>query len=388
MHLGLHYGLENTSHYKCFQPSDISDLALHFDLSDIATHWVSDQNQYIKLIPVAGNLSAGSTETLVLRTYADSMPGISTQTSANYSNLFNKPGVFNIGNELISYDNLSSTNDFVMSFTGIQRGLFGTTDANHSTNDVIDFLVSGAIVDPRCFDRVNKTIFLQTENSSDSGTQRVPIKSGGYYLSANTSDTTNFLGINNANKALFFDGADDVLTLNNQFTSTSLNSTYVFVVRIPNNSNANSGVNLDILFGGTDAGKSLMRLSKNNFRVRFNHDESATNAEHTLETNNTDNGTSSVQFPQDSLQVITLTKSGDALELYYNNVLVASETYTAVDSSITGALIQTLGRREDAGGSNDAYCEFGEFLYYDKALTLSERTELFNHLKNKWTGGL
>ena len=388
MHLCLHYGLENTSHYKCFQPSDISDLALHFDLSDIATHWVSDSQQYIKLIPVSGNLAEGSTGTLVLRTFADSMPGITTQTSAHYSNLLNKPGVFNIGNELISYDNCSTSSDAIIAFTGVQRGLFGTTDANHSTNDVIDFLVSGAIVDPRCFDRVNKTIFLQTENSSDSGTQRVPTSSGGYYLSANSDDTTNFLGINNANKALFFDGADDVLVLNNQFSSTSLNSTYVFVVRIPKNANANSTVNLDILFGGTDASRSMMRLSKNNLRVRFNHDESATNAEHTLETNNTNNGTSNVQFPFDSLQVITLTKSGNTLELYYNNVLVAAETYTAVDSSITGALIQTLGRREDSGGSSDAYCEFGEFLYYDKALDSTEQTELFNHLKNKWTGGL
>ena len=388
MHLGLHYGLENTSHYKCFQPSDISDLALHFDLSDIATHWVKDARQYILLIPVAGDLSAGSTETLALRTFSSSMPSISTQTSAHYSNLFNKPGVFKIGNELISYDNLTSSSSATMVFTGIQRGLFGTTDANHSTNDVIDFLISGAIVDPRCFDRVSKSNFLITENSSNTGTQRVPVQAGGYYLSANSDDTTNFLGINNANKALFFDGADDVLSLNGQFTSTSLDSTYVFVVRIPKNANASSTVSLDILLGGTDAGRAMMRLSLNNLRVRFNHDESATNAEQILETNNTNNGTTSAQFPFDSLQVIMLLKAGNVLQLLYNNVLVAAETYTAVDSNITGALIQTLGRREDSGGASDSFMEFGEFLYYDKVLTTPEYTELYNHLRDKWTGGL
>ena len=388
MHLGLHYGLENTSHYKCFQPSDISDLALHFDLSDIASYWVKDARQYILLVPVSGDLSLGSSGTLVLRTFSSSMPSISTQTSAHYSNLFNKPGVFKIGKELISYDNLTSSSDATMVFTGIQRTQFDTPEGNHSTNDVIDFLISGAIVDPRCFDRVNNSIFLSTESSSNTGTQRVPVQSGGYYLSSNSNDTTNFLGIHNANKALFFDGADDVLRLNNEFTSTSLDSTYVFVVRIPQNSNANSTVSLDILIGGLVAGRAMMRLSQNNLRVRFNHDNSATNAEQILETNNTNNGTTNVQFPFDSLQVIMLLKAGNVLQLLYNNVLVAAETYTAVDSNITGALIQTLGRRTDSGGSSDSFMEFGEFLYYDKILTTPEYTELYNHLRDKWTGGL
>ena len=388
MHLGLHYGLENTSHYKCFQPSDISDLALHFDLSDIASYWVKDQRQYILLVPVFGDLSGGSTGTLVLRTFSGSMPGISTQTSANYSNLFDKPGVFKIGKELISYDNLTSSDGSTMVFTGIQRALFDSSQGNHSTNDVIDFLISGAIVDPRCFDRVNKSIFLNAENSSNTGTQRVPVQAGGDYLSSNINDTTNFLGIHNANKALFFDGADDVLKLNNEFTSTSLDSTYVFVVRIPKNSNSNSAISLDILLGGTSGGRAMMRLSLNNLRVRFNHDGSATNSEQILETNNTNNGTTSVQFPFDTLQVIMLLKAGNVLQLLYNNVLVASETYTAVDSDITGALIETLGRREDSGGSSDSFMEFGEFLYYDKVLTTPEYTELYNHLRDKWTGGL
>ena len=145
MHLGLHYGLENTSHYKCFQPSDISDLALHFDLSDIASYWVKDARQYILLVPVSGDLSLGSSGTLVLRTFSSSMPSISTQTSAHYSNLFNKPGVFKIGKELISYDNLTSSSDATMVFTGIQRTQFDTPEGNHSTNDVIDFLISNSV---------------------------------------------------------------------------------------------------------------------------------------------------------------------------------------------------------------------------------------------------
>ena len=179
-----------------------------------------------------------------------------------------------------------------------------------------------------------------------------------------------------------------MLKLNNEFTSTSLDSTYVFVVRIPKNSNFNSAISLDILLGGTRGGRAMMRLSLNNLRVRFNHDGSATNSEQILETNNTNNGTTSVQFPFDTLQVIMLLKAGNVLQLLYNNVLVASETYTAVDSDITGALIETLGRREDSGGSSDSFMEFGEFLYYDKVLTTPEYTELYNHLRDKWTGGL
>lgn len=387
MHLGLHYGLENTSHYKCFQPSDISDLALHFDLSDIATHWVEEKFQYIKVQVSSGSFDVGSDE-VSLVCNSSYLYGTDT-TSANFNSIKDKPGVLKIENEYITYDSITIISAFTIKINKMGRGAFGSTEAAHANGVVANFLITDAKVDPRCFDRVGKSLFLDIESNPTSSSQSTPVKSGGYYLSSNSIDKTNFLGIHNANKALFFDGADDVLLIGNgQFTSTSLNSTYVFVLRIPNNSLGISQVNLDILLGGSDAGRSMMRISENAFRVRFNHDEGTTNAEQTLQTNNTDNGTSSVQFPQDSLQVITLTKNGNALELYYNNVLVAAETYTAVDSSVTGALIQAFGRREDAGGSNDAFCEYGEFLYYDKTLDSTERTELFNHLKNKWTGGL
>ena len=387
MHFGLTYGLENTSHFKSFQPSDLGNLSLHFDLSDIATHWVEDEFQYIKVRVVTGSFDVSS-DTVTLTCTSNELFGSDT-TSANFNNIKNVPGVFKIENEYITYDSINLISSAAITITGMGRGAFGSTEAAHADATVVNFLVTGAKVDPRCFDRVGKSIFLDIESNPTDNKQRTPTKSGGYYLSANTSDTTNFLGINNANSAMFFNGADDTLVLSTDYSLQQSRHTHVFVVRNPTNSNSVSARNLDILYGGDNAGRTLFRLSQNNLRVRFNDDGSATNAEDVITTNNTDNGTSSVQFLGDELNVIALTKDDNELMLlYYNGVLVGAETYATVDDSITGILMSHIGRREDRGGSADLWMELGEILIYDQTLSAAQVTELTSHLTTKWTGGL
>lgn len=387
MHFGLTYGLENTSHFKSFQPSDLGNLSLHFDLSDIATHWVEEEYQYIKVNAITGSFDVGS-DTVTLLCTSSYLYGSDT-TSANFDSIKDKPGVLKIDAEYITYDSISLISSSAMTINGMGRGAFGSTEAAHVNGRVANFLITNAKVDPRCFDRVGKSIFLDIESNPTSNKQSTPTKSGGHYLSANSFDTTNFLGINNANSAMFFNGADDTMVLSSDYNLQQSAHTHVFVVRNPINSNSSSARNLDILYGGDSASKSLIRLSQNNLRVRFNDDGSATNAEDVISTNNTNNSTSNVQFLGDELNVIVLTKSSsEVMNLYYNGILVGVETYATNDDSITGILISHIGRREDAGGSNDMWMEIGEILIYDTDLSTAQVTELTNHFKTKWTGGL
>ena len=76
------------------------------------------------------------------------------------------------------------------------------------------------------------------------------------------------------------------------------------------------------------------------------------------------------------------------MSLYYNGVLVGTETYATVDDSVTGILMSHIGRREDRGGSADLWMELGEILIYDTTLSAAQVTELTSHLTTKWTGGL
>ena len=76
------------------------------------------------------------------------------------------------------------------------------------------------------------------------------------------------------------------------------------------------------------------------------------------------------------------------MSLYYNGVLVGTETFATVDDSVTGILMSHIGRRADAGGQADLFMELGEILIYDTELTAAQVTELTSHLTTKWTGGL
>ena len=71
---------------------------------------------------------------------------------------------------------------------------------------------------------------------------------------------------------------------------------------------------------GVTGGRAMFRISRNNLRVRFNDDGSATNAQ--LETNNTNPSGTTVNrfFNLDELTVVTLTKGDeDEIKLYYND---------------------------------------------------------------------
>jgi hypothetical protein len=389
MHLGLHYGLENTSHYKCFQPSDIETLDLHFDFADVGSHWVSSRYQYLKAKMVSGDLDAGSTGDVTFLCNSDYVFGSSTDSS-NFNELNGKSGVFKINNEYIGYDSISLPSSTTLVISGLQRGLFGSTAANHSDDDILNFLIVGAIKDPRIFDRVKKTTFLDIESNPASQAQSVPTRSGGYYTSSNTS-TTDFLGLDNANVGLFFNGADDVMALSSDYLLAQTRLSIVFVLRNPNNSDSNSTTHLDILMTGVSGGRAMFRISRNNLRVRFNDDGSATNAEQPLETNNTNPSGTTVNrfFNLDELTVVTLTKSAeDEIKLYYNDDFVAHESYTAVDNTITGISLSHIGRRGDALGSSDMYMEIGEMLIFNDVLTDTQRNELYTHLSTKWKGGL
>ena len=386
MHFGLTYGLENTSHFKSFQPSDLGNLSLHFDLSDIATHWIEDEFQYIKVRALSGSFDVSS-DTVTLLCNGSQLFGSDT-TSANFDNIKSVPGVFKIENEYITYDSINLISSTAITITGMGRGAFGSTEAAHADDVVANFLVTGAKVDPRCFDRVGKSIFLDIESNPASNKQTTPTKAGGYYTAANTN-TTNHLGINNANSALFFNGADDTLVLSSDYVLQESRHTHVFVVRNPINGNSASARNLDILYGGDNTGRTLLRLSQNNLRVRFNDDGDASNSEDVITTNNTNNSTTNAQFLGDELNVITLTKNAsEFMSLYYNGVLVGTETFATVDDSVTGILMSHIGRRADAGGSADLFMELGEILIYDTELTAAQVTELTSHLTTKWTGGL
>ena len=146
-----------------------------------------------------------------------------------------------------------------------------------------------------------------------------------------------------------------------------------------------------MLMTGVTGGRAMLRLSRNNLRVRFNDDGSATNAEQPLETNNTNPSSTTVNrfFNLDELTVVTLTKDlEDEIKLYYNDDFVAHESYTAVDNTITGISLSHIGRRGDAAGSNDMYMEMGEILIFNDVLTDTQRNELYTHLSTKWKGGL
>ena len=386
MHFGLTYGLENTSHFKSFQPSDLGNLSLHFDLSDIATHWIEDEFQYIKVRALTGSFDVSS-DTVTLLCTAGQLFG-TDGTSANFDNIKSVPGVFKIQNEYITYDSIDLISSTAITITGMSRGAFGSTEAAHADDVVANFLVTGAKVDPRCFDKVGRSIFLDIESNPASNKQTTPTKAGGYYTAANTN-TTNHLGINNANSALFFNGADDTLVLSSDYVLQQSRHTHVFVVRNPINGNSASARNLDILYGGDNSGRTLLRLSQNNLRVRFNDDGSSDNSEDVITTNNTNNSTTSAQFLGDELNVITLTKNAsEFMSLYYNGVLVGTETFATATDSITGILMSHIGRRIDAGGQADLFMELGEILIYDTELTAAQVTELTSHLTTKWTGGL
>lgn len=386
MHFGLTYGLENTSHFKSFQPSDLGNLSLHFDLSDIATYWVEDEFQYIKARAIVGSFDVSS-NTVTLLCDSNQLFGSDT-TSANFSNIKNNPGVLKIEDEYITYDILGLDATNAITIVGMGRGAFGSTEAAHADGTVVNFLVTGAKVDPRCFDRVNRSIFLDIESNPTDNKQRTPTKSGGYYIESNTS-SHNFLGEHNANSAMFFNGADDTLVLSTDYSLQQRKHTHVFVVRNPINSNSASARNLDILYGGDNAGRTLLRLSQNNLRVRFNDTGGGSNSEDVITTNNTNNGTTSAQFLGDELNVIVLTKDhNEFMSLYYNGVLVGTETYATVDDSVTGILMSHIGRREDRGGQADLWMELGEILIYDTTLSAAQVTELTSHLTTKWTGGL
>lgn len=390
MHLGLHYGLENTSHYKCFQPSDIETLDLHFDFADVGSHWVRTAYQYIKIKFLSGDLDAASTSAVTLLITSDYNFNPSTTDSSNYDELDGKSGVLKVGDEYIGYDSFDIISATAVTISGLQRGLFGSTAADHSNDDILNFLIVGAIKDPRIFDRVRKSIYLDIESNPASASQTVPTKSGGYYVDTNVS-TTDFLGVDNANVGLFFNGADDVMKLSSSYLLQQTRLSIVFVLRNPNNSNSASATNLDILMTGTTGGRAMLRLSRNNLRVRFNDDGSATNAEQPLETNNTNpSGTTTSRFfNTDELTVVTLTKGAeDNIKLYYNDVFVANESYNAVDNTITGITLSHIGRRGDALGSNDMYMEIGEVLIFRDELTDTQRNELVTHLTTKWKGGL
>lgn len=389
MHLGLHYGLENTSHYKCFQPSDIEGLDLHFDFADVAKDWVEDAFQYIKINFVSGtNLDAATTSGCDLLVTSSYVYDPVTTDNTLFNNIANKPGVLKVNNEYIAYDTITKISSTILRITGLTRGMFGSTAADHSNGDVINFLISGSVYDPRIFDRVAKSKYLEIESNPTSSTQKTPTRSGGYYTSANTN-TTDHMGIDNANKALFFNGADDVLNLSSDYTLAQPNFTICFVLRIPLNANSASAVSLDMLIAGDTAFRAGMRLSTGNLRVRFNDDGLANNSEQQLATNNTAGGTKAKQFTHDTLTVLTVTKDSDELiKLYYNDDFVATATYSASDADVTGLLISHVGRRGDSGGSSDMYSEIGEILVYNDVLSNDDRNELVTHLTTKWTGGL
>lgn len=389
MHLGLHYGLENTSHYKCFQPSDIDGLDLHFDFSDVARNWVADPYQYIKILFMSGtNLNAATTSGCDLLVNSSQIFNPLNSTTSNFNNIADKPGVLKVNNEYIKYDTITVVNSYTLRITGLTRGMFGTTAADHVNTDIINFLIIDDVYDPRIYDRVARTKFLDIESNPASTSQSTPTKSGGYYIDDN-SNTTDHIGVDNANKALFFNGADDVLNLSSDYTLAQPNFTICFVVRIPLNVNSASAVSLDMIVAGDTAFRAGMRLSTGNMRVRFNDDGLANNAEQQLATNNTNGSTSAKQFLHDTLTVITLTKDSDELiKLYYNSDFVATATYSTVDSDVTGLLISHIGRRGDAGGSSDMYAEMGEMLVYNDVLSDDDRNELITHLTTKWTGGL
>ena len=364
MHLGLHYGLENTSHYKCFQPSDIDTLDLHFDFADVGSHWVSTRYQYLKAKILSGDLDAASTADVTFLCNSDYVFGTTTDSS-NFNELDGKSGVFKINNEYIGYESISMPSSTTLVISKLQRGLFGSTAANHSDDDILNFLMVGAIKDPRIFDRVKKTTFLDIESNPASQAQSVPTRSGGYYTSSNTG-TTDFLGVDNANVGLFFNGADDVMALSSDYLLAQTRLSIVFVLRNPSNSDSNSTTHLDILMTGVTGGRAMFRLSRNNLRVRFNDDGSATNAEQPLETNNTNPSGTTVNrfFNLDELTVVTLTKGAeDDIKLYYNDDFVAHETYAAADDTITGISLSHIGRRGDALGSSDMYMEIGGDAY-------------------------
>ena len=389
MHLGLHYGLENTSHYKCFQPSDIDTLDLHFDFADVGSHWVSSRFQYLKAKILSGDLDAASTADVTFQCNSDYVFGVTTDSS-NFNELEGKSGVFKINNEYIGYESINLGSSASLTISGLQRGLFGSTAANHSDDDILNFLMVGAIKDPRIFDRVKKSIFLDIESNPASQAQSVPTRSGGYYTSSNTS-TTDFLGINNANVGLFFNGADDVMALSSDYLLAQTKLSIVFVLRNPSNSDSNSTTHLDILMTGVTGGRAMFRLSRNNLRVRFNDDGSATNAEQALETNNTNPSgtTTNAFFNLDELTVVTLIKGDeDEIKLYYNDNFVAHESYTAADNTITGISLSHIGRRGDALGNSDMFMEIGEMLIFNDVITDEQRKELTRHLNTKWKGGL
>ena len=389
MHFGLHFGLENTSHFKQFQPSDIDGLDLHFDFADVAKHWVEDAYQYIKISFVSGtDLDAATTSGCDLLVNNTKVFDPLTTDNSLFNNIAGKPGVLKVNNEYIAYDTITKLSTSILRITGLTRGMFGSTAADHANDDIINFLISGSVYDPRIFDRVARSKYLEIESNPASSTQKTPTKSGGYYTSANTN-TTDHMGVDNANKALFFNGADDVLNLSSDYTLAQPNFTICFVLRIPLNANSASAVSLDMLIAGDTAFRAGMRLSTGNLRVRFNDDGLANNAEQQLATNNTNGSTSAKQFLHDTLTVITLTKDSDELiKLYYNDSFVATATYSASDADVTGLLISHRGRRGDSGGSSDMYSEIGEILIYNDVLSDDDRNELVTHLSTKWTGGL
>lgn len=389
MHFGLHFGLENTAHYKSFQPSDIDGLDLHFDFADVAKHWVEDQFQYIKISFVSGtDLDAATTSGCDLLVNSTKVFDPATTDNSLFDNIVGKPGVLKVNDEYIAYDTITKLSTSILRITGLTRGMFGTTAADHANDDIINFLISGSVYDPRIFDRVAKSKYLEIESNPASSTQKTPTRSGGYYTSANTN-TTDHMGIDNANKALFFNGADDVLNLSSDYTLAQPNFTICFVLRIPLNANSKSAVSLDMLITGDTQFRAGLRLSTGNLRVRFNDDGLANNAEQVYATNNTSGGTVAKQFTHDTLTVLTLTKdSNELVKLYYNDNFVSTATYSANNTDVTGLLISHIGRRGDSGGSFDMYSEIGEILVYNDVLSDDDRNKLVTHLTTKWTGGL
>ena len=99
------------------------------------------------------------------------------------------------------------------------------------------------------------------------------------------------------------------MALSSDYLLAQTKLSIVFVLRNPSNSDSNSTTHLDILMTGVTGGRAMFRLSRNNLRVRFNDDGSATNAEQALETNNTNpSGTTTNAFfiPKKSVVLVLL----------------------------------------------------------------------------------
>lgn len=216
-------------------------------------------------------------------------------------------------------------------------------------------------------------------DSSANGWYVTNVTSGQYPYITNT-----FNGVS-GKAALYFDGTDDSLYVTNatakDIARRGSNATIVAVCR----QSANT------------AAKSLFSLSRNTTAASrealyFNNLERLAVLGKTLDADTSLSFACASTSVQDKGLVVqaninhtnTVTVTGAVIDIYTNNVLAGtgSGTMSATFTSDTASQAITLGSQF---GTLSFLGEIAEILYYTPAISDSDRTNLYNHLVDKYT---